>query len=92
MDTTEIKNKIESLSGLKLENNHLKKIFKTKNFAHTLALATAIGALCQQYDHHPDYMIIKYSELEISLSTHSTKSITEKDINLAQEIENLGIA
>lgn len=92
MDTAEIKNKIESLSGWKLENNHLKKLFKTKNFAHTLALATAIGALCQQYDHHPDYMIIKYSELEISLSTHSTKSITEKDINLAQEIENLGIA
>lgn len=92
MNLNEINKIIETLPGWKVENNHLKKIFKTKNYSHTLALTIAIGALCQQFDHHPDYMIIKYSELEVSFSTHSTKSITEKDINIAREIELLGIA
>ncbi len=92
MDIDEIKKNLETLTGWRLENNHLVKSFRTKNFAHTLALSTAIGALCQQFDHHPDYMILKYSELEVSFSTHSTNSITQKDINIAREIEALGIA
>ncbi|MCX7832842.1 MAG: 4a-hydroxytetrahydrobiopterin dehydratase [Ignavibacteria bacterium] len=92
MDLKQLTKELENLPDWKIENNHLKKVFKTKNFAHTLALLTAIGALCQQFDHHPDYILLKYSELEISFSTHSTKSITEKDINIAREIENLGIA
>ncbi len=92
MDLNKQNLNLEYPHGWNEKDNHLIKTFKTKGFAHTLSLAMAIGALCQQFDHHPDYMLIKYSELEVSFSTHTVKSITEKDINIAREIENLGIA
>lgn len=92
MDSNKQNLTLKHLHGWNVKDNHLIKTFKTKGFAHTLSLTIAIGALCQQFDHHPDYMIIKYSELEVSFSTHTVKNITEKDINIAREIENLGIA
>jgi 4a-hydroxytetrahydrobiopterin dehydratase len=54
-----------------------------------MGLVTAIGALCQQHDHHPDYLTMKYSDVEVSFSTHSAKGITMKDIDIAKDINTL---
>jgi len=69
--------------------NSLRKSFKTKGFPQTMGLVTAIGALCQQHDHHPDYLTMKYSDVEVSFSTHSAKGITMKDIDIAKDINTL---
>ena len=80
---------LKSLNGWKLENNSIKKIFKTKGFPQTLGLVSEIGALCQQFDHHPDYLTLKYSEVEVSFSTHSAGGVTEKDFEIVKQIESL---
>ncbi len=81
--------KLKSLNGWYIDNNSLKKKFKTKAFPQTLGLVTEIGALCQQFDHHPDYLILKYSEIEVSFSTHSVGGLTDKDFNIAKQIDLL---
>ncbi len=78
-------------SKWKYTEGSIKKTFKTKGFPQTLGTVTAIGALCQQYDHHPDYLTMKYSSIEISFSTHSVKGITQKDIDIAKEIDSLSL-
>jgi len=88
----EILNKLKNLPGWKFNGDSISKIYKTRGYSHTLALSVAIGSLCQQYDHHPDFMTLKYSELEVAFSTHSEGGITGKDINIASEIEALNIA
>jgi 4a-hydroxytetrahydrobiopterin dehydratase len=72
-----------------LPADSIKKLFKTKGFPQTMGLATSIGALCQQHDHHPDYLTMKYASVEVSFSTHSAGGITQKDLNIAKEIESL---
>ena len=67
----------------------MKKIKILISGAGPAGLATAIGVFCQQYDHHPDFMTLKYSSVEISFSTHSAGGITLKDINIAKEIDTL---
>ncbi len=39
-------------------------------------------------NHHPD-ILITYNKVTITLSTHSEGGITEKDLNLAQQIEEI---
>lgn len=85
----QISENLDSLENWKYENSSLKKVFRTKGFPQTLGLVSEIGALCQQFDHHPDYLTLKYAEVEVSFSTHSVKGVTEKDFEIAKQIELL---
>ncbi|HWQ82347.1 MAG TPA: 4a-hydroxytetrahydrobiopterin dehydratase [Ignavibacteria bacterium] len=78
--------RIKEANGWFVDGNSIKKVFKTKGFPQTAGLVTVISAICQQFDHHPDYILMKYSELEVSFSTHSAGGITDKDIEIALEI------
>jgi 4a-hydroxytetrahydrobiopterin dehydratase len=84
-----ISENLKSLNGWYLENNSIRKKFITKGFPQTLGLVAEIGALCQQLDHHPDYLTLKYSEVEVSFSTHSVGGLSEKDFEIAKQIELL---
>ncbi len=80
---------LKKLKGWKTNYSSIRKTFKTKGFPQTMGLTTAICALCQQHDHHPDYLTLKYSEVEVSFSTHSVKGISRKDFEIAGDIETL---
>ena len=75
--------------GWKVEGKSIVKTFTTKNFPQTMALVIGICGLCQQYDHHPDYLTMKYAEVKVSFSTHTAGGITDKDIKIAGDIEKL---
>ncbi len=85
----QIEEHLKNLEGWALTENSIRKTFTTKGFPQTMGLATAIGALCQQHDHHPDFLTMKYSSVEVSFSTHFVKGITIKDINIAKDINTL---
>lgn len=85
----QIKNELEAMPGWEYKEGSIEKKYKTGNFANTMALAAGIGALCQQYDHHPDFLTMNYSSVLVAFSTHTEGGITEKDINIAKEIEKL---
>lgn len=85
----QINEALTNLDGWEKDEDSLKKKIKTDNFPQTMGLVTAIGALCQQFDHHPDWLTLKYSEVEMSFSTHSENGITDKDVNIAKEINKL---
>ena len=85
----QIQEELKKLEGWSLIDNSIRRTFVTKAFPQTMGLATAIGALCQQHDHHPDFLTMKYSSIDISFSTHSAKGITMKDFNIAKDIDSL---
>lgn len=85
----QINNDLSNLEGWNREGNSIQKKFKTDGFPQTMGLVTAIGSLCQQFDHHPDWLTMKYAGVEVSFSTHSEGGITDKDINIAKEINKL---
>ena len=80
---------LKTLNKWEENGNSIRRTFKTKGFPQTMGLATAIGALCQQFDHHPDYLTMKYAEIEVSFSTHTAGGVTQKDIDIAKEIDTL---
>ena len=81
-----VRDRIKELNGWFVDGNSIKKTFKKKGYPETMGLVTTIGTICQQFDHHPDYMLVKYAEIEVSFSTHTAGGITEKDIEIAVEI------
>lgn len=78
--------RIKEVKGWFVEGNSIKKIIKTKGFPSTAGIVTTICTICQQFDHHPDHLTMKYTEIEVVFSTHTAGGITEKDIEIAIEI------
>lgn len=85
----QIYEQLKEVKGWTTDGKSITKTFRTKGFPQTLGLVTAIGAICQQHDHHPDYLTLKYDTVEVSFSTHTAGGITHKDVEIAAEINRL---
>lgn len=84
----DIKDKLKKLDGWKLEGNAIKKEYKRKDFVDSIGFVSKIALLAERADHHPD-LLVQYNKVNITLSTHSEGGVTEKDLNLAGEIEQV---
>ena len=59
--------------------------FRTGDFATGLALVTAIGALAEEANHHPD-LDLRYPHLNVALMSHDVFGVTSRDVDLARAI------
>lgn len=84
-----IKEKLKNLSGWNYENNSIRKEFTLKDFSDAVALIIKIGFEAEKKDHHPDLLLHGWNKVTVTLSTHSEGGVTEKDINLAHQINKL---
>lgn len=82
----EITEGLSNLEGWGQDGNQIVKQFKFKNFVESMGFVTKVAILAERVDHHPD-ILIEYSRVTITLSTHSEGGLTEKDFSLASEIE-----
>jgi len=85
---------IEELKDMprwRYENGSIKKIYTTRHYPATMAFVTAIGGFCQKKNHHPDYVLMKFKEIEVSFSTHSAGGITQNDIDIAKDIDKIPV-
>ena len=70
-------------------NNKLFKKFVVTDFTAAIAFINKIALLAEKENHHPEIYNI-YNIVEIRLQTHDAgNKITEKDRNLAAEIDKL---
>lgn len=61
----------------------------TDDFATALALVNRIGALAEEVNHHPD-LELGWGRVGVRLSSHDVGGVTQRDIALAQRIDQLG--
>ena len=92
LSQTEIQGKLRTLSGWALlKGKSIQKKFSFGNFKEALAFVNEVGALAEQSDHHPD-ITINYSKVTLTLWTHTSGGVTNKDFDLAGHIEKIGKA
>ncbi len=83
----QIRSYLKDLSGWRSEDGSIKKTFQTRNFPATMGFVAAVCGLCQRQNHHPDYILMKFKEVEVAFSTHSVGGVTQHDIDIAKAIE-----
>ncbi len=67
-------------------DNALHAEFEFDNFKDCFSAMSRIAFECEAQNHHPDWTNV-YNMLNIKLSTHSAKGVTDKDFKLAEAIE-----
>ncbi len=66
----------------------LVKVFKFDNFRSGVRFVVKVGKLADGANHHPEVKL-SWGKVEISLTTHEQLGLTQKDFNLAKEIERI---
>ena len=69
------------------ENNQLQKEFEFTDFKQALIFINKVGELAEKMEHHPDIFLHNYNKVRVTLSTHETGVVSDKDFDLAREID-----
>ncbi|MEU4237845.1 4a-hydroxytetrahydrobiopterin dehydratase [Actinoplanes sp. NPDC026619] len=78
----------EGLADWALLYNRLHTRVRSGTFAAGLALVDAIGAAAEEVDHHPD-LDLRYTHVDVRLTSHDTGGVTERDVALARTVSGL---
>jgi 4a-hydroxytetrahydrobiopterin dehydratase len=74
---------------LTADSKRIRREWRMKDFAATLAFFNAIGAIAEAENHHPDLHVTNYRDAAVELSTHAIDGLSENDFILAAKIDKL---
>ena len=74
---------LESLPGWERRGDRLVRSFRFPDFVRAFGWMTEIALVAEKMDHHPEWRNV-YGTVEVELTTHEAKGITERDIRLAE--------
>lgn len=88
LNKNEIQQKLKDLRGWSHVGKSIQKRFTLESFPPAIGLVNKIAEVAEKAQHHPD-ITINYNVVGISLSTHSEGGVTQKDFDLAKQIDSL---
>jgi 4a-hydroxytetrahydrobiopterin dehydratase len=88
LSDSEIDRWVDENDGWQREGDSIVRTIECASFPAAIELVRAVAEVAEQRDHHPD-IDVRWRTLRFSLSTHSEGGITEKDTELAEQIEGL---
>ena len=91
LSAEQAKSYLQTLSGWQLSSDgkSISKLYVMKGFAQAVKFINQICEIAETEDHHPDLHLTGYRKLQIELSTHAIKGLSENDFILAAKIEAL---
>lgn len=86
----------EELGGLRrqvpdwevVEEHHLRRAFKFKNFREALGFVNRVGELAEEQGHHPD-ISFGWGYAEVTVFTHKIDGLTESDFVFAAKVDTI---
>jgi len=69
-----------------VNEHHLEKEFRFKDFAAALAFTNAVGAIAEKQNHHPD-ILTAWAKTKVTIWTHKIDGLTESDFIFAAKVE-----
>ncbi|HEV2685197.1 MAG TPA: 4a-hydroxytetrahydrobiopterin dehydratase [Actinomycetota bacterium] len=88
LSADEVSSRLGGLRGWTLEGDRISKRFTFKDFAQAVRFLDQITPLADEQNHHPD-VSIHWNELTLSLWTHASGGLTERDFRLARAIDDM---
>jgi 4a-hydroxytetrahydrobiopterin dehydratase len=71
-----------------VENHHLRRTFRFKDFREALDFTSAVGELAEAQGHHPD-IHLAWGKVGVEIWTHKIDGLTESDFVLAAKIDRV---
>lgn len=82
----QIREGLKKLQGWSVAGKAIQRQFTFPSFTAAIQFVNKIAELAEKNNHHPD-ITIHYKKVILSLTTHEFSGLTERDFNLAQQID-----
>ena len=82
----EVREGLKDRPGWSLEGARIVKEYRFGSFMEAIGFINRVAERAEAADHHPD-LENTYDRVRVGLSTHSAGGVTQKDLDLAGEIE-----
>jgi 4a-hydroxytetrahydrobiopterin dehydratase len=83
-----IQRELGKLPGWSRRGDVVTKTYQFPKFLDGIDFVVGVAKAAEAADHHPD-IDIRYTKITCALSTHSAGGITQKDLDMAGQIEGL---
>ena len=82
---------LAGLPGWQRNGGTIGRQFRFADFRTAFAFMTAVAAIAEQLDHHPDWSN-SYRDVVVALTTHDAGGLTTLDFELARAIDAAAMA
>jgi 4a-hydroxytetrahydrobiopterin dehydratase len=79
---------LKELTAWSIQNDKLHREYRFPDFAHAFGFMTTAAIEIDKRNHHPEWSNV-YNRVTVDLTTHDSKGITQKDVDLARLLEQL---
>jgi 4a-hydroxytetrahydrobiopterin dehydratase len=66
----------------------IQRAFRFRDFSEAFGFMARVALLAEAQDHHPEWFNV-WNRVEITLTTHDAKGLSERDLRLAAAIDAL---
>jgi 4a-hydroxytetrahydrobiopterin dehydratase len=88
LDDEEIQARLGELDGWERTGDAIVKAFDRGDFVGSVKFVDSLVEPAEEMGHHPD-LAISWSEVKVTISTHSEGGLTANDFELAKRIDAL---
>jgi 4a-hydroxytetrahydrobiopterin dehydratase len=86
LSDAEVQEALQALPEWAREGDEIVRTYESKSFSANIDFVGRIAELAEAADHHPD-LDIRYTKLRVALSTHDAGGLTQRDFDLAAQID-----
>lgn len=86
LNNNEIEVQLQKVNNWILLDKAIEKNFQFKDFKEAMLFVNAIAEIAETLAHHPDIKIV-WNKVNLVISTHDKGGLTEKDFQLASQID-----
>ena len=77
------------MSGWSQRPDALERDFAFDDFAGAIAFVNRVADVAAEADHHPDILVHGWNKVRLTLTTHASGGLSEKDHDLARRIDGV---
>ena len=88
LTASEIEAALQNLPGWARHGSSIERVFQFNNFREAMEFVNKIAAAAEAANHHPD-ITINYSKVTLTLFSHDSGGVTQRDIRMAGKINEV---
>lgn len=86
LSEAEITERLKGLPEWTREGAQIRRTFTFDDFLGSMAFVNRVAEMAEAANHHPD-IDIRYSSVTLTLSTHDAGGLTQRDFDLAAQVQ-----
>jgi 4a-hydroxytetrahydrobiopterin dehydratase len=86
----EIDAALRSLPGWASKGDTIERVFQFDDFAQAMEFVNKIARAAEAANHHPD-ILINYNKVTLTLVSHDSGGVTQRDVRMAGQINEAAV-